>query len=111
MKKSVFYAMTSLSEGLPYVVIEAMSQGLPAVAYDVRVGPRAIITHGENGFLIPENAEDAFAEKAILLITDRERRTQMSLAAQKRAKDFTEDAVMAKWETLFGSMGGSNDES
>ena len=107
MKKSVFYAMTSLSEGLPYVVIEAMSQGLPAVAYDVRVGPRAIIEDNTNGFLIQEGDEKAFAQKAILLIEDKEKRLQMSLAAQKRAGNFTEDAVVAKWEMLFEQMGDS----
>ena len=101
MKRSVFYAMTSFSEGLPYVVLEAMSQGLPAIAYDVRVGPRAIITDGENGFLIPEEDEKAFAEKAILLIKDQQLRIQMSQYAKKRAENFTEEAIMEKWETLF----------
>lgn len=101
MAASRFYAMTSHSEGLPFVVLEAMSQGLPAIAYDVRVGPRAIITHGENGFLIPENDEKAFAEKAILLLQNEELRAKMSQCAKKRAQDFTEDVIMKKWETLF----------
>ena len=109
MKKSVFYAMTSLSEGLPYVMIEAMSQGLPVVAYDVRVGPRAIIHNGENGFLIPDNDEDAFVEKAVFLIEDKVQRAEMSQAAEKRAQDFTEDAIMDKWETLLKQMGDSYD--
>ena len=101
MKKSVFYAMTSHSEGLPFVMIEAMSQGLPAIAYDVRVGPRAVIEDGKNGFLIAEDDEKAFAEKAVLLIKDPEKRAQMSSAALKRADDFTEEAVVAKWEALI----------
>ena len=101
MKKSVFYAMTSVSEGFPFVLIEAMSQGTPVIAYDVRVGPRAIVVSGVNGFLIEDNDEKAFAEKAVLLITDREKRAAMSQAAHCRAGDFSEDAVMAKWETLI----------
>lgn len=101
MKKSVFYAMTSHSEGLPFVMIEAMSQGLPAIAYDVRVGPRAVIQNDMNGFLIAENDEKAFAEKAVLLIKDPEKRAQMSRAALKRAENFSEETVVAKWEALF----------
>ena len=101
MRKSVFYAMTSMSEGLPLVLIEAMGQGLPAIAYDVRVGPRAVIEDGKNGFLISEDDEKAFAEKAVLLIADPEKRAQMSRAALKRAEDFSEETVVAKWEALF----------
>lgn len=107
MKKSVFYAMTSLSEGLPFVVIEAMGQGLPAIAYDVRVGPRAIIEDGKSGFLIQEDDEKAFIEKAVMLITDPEMRVKMSQAALTRAADFSEAAIIEKWEALFGSLGGS----
>jgi glycosyltransferase involved in cell wall biosynthesis len=101
MRKSRIYAMTSFSEGLPFVVIEAMSQGLPAIAYDVRVGPRAIIEDEKNGFLIPEGDEMIFAQKATLVIADSDLWDRMSCAALKRAKDFTEDALMTKWEKLF----------
>lgn len=101
MKKSVFYAMTSRSEGLPFVVIEAMGQGLPAIAYDVRVGPRAIIEDGKSGFLIPEDDEKAFIEKAVMLITDPELRIKMSQAALTRAADFTEATIIEKWEAMF----------
>lgn len=101
MKRSVFYAMTSKSEGLPLVLIEAMSQGLPAVAYDVRVGPRAVINDGENGFLIPDDDEKQFAEKAVMLITDAELRMKMSQNALNRAGDFSEKTVVDKWEELF----------
>lgn len=101
MKKSVFYAMTSLNEGFGFVIIEAMSQGIPVIAYDVRVGPRAIIEDGKNGFLIPENDEKTFAEKAALLITNPKKRAQMSMAALKRAEAFSEKTILDKWEALF----------
>lgn len=101
MRKSLFYAMTSHSEGLPLVLIEAMGQGLPAIAYDVRVGPKAVIEDGKSGFLIPENDEKAFAEKAISLITDKKMRLQLSDGALKRAEAFSEEKVVEKWEELF----------
>ena len=89
------------------MIIEAMSQGTPVVAFDVRVGPRAVIEDGKNGFLIAEDDEKAFAEKAVLLIKDPEKRAQMSSAALKRANDFSEETVVAKWEVLFGTAGGT----
>lgn len=103
MRKSFFYAMTSHSEGFPFVLLEAMSQGLPAIAYDVRVGPRAIIQSGTNGYLIPDDDENAFITKAIALIQDPHLRNQLSSAALKRAEDFSETAIIAQWETVFAT--------
>lgn len=101
MKKSIFYAMTSHTEGFPFVLLEAMSQGLPAIAYDVRVGPRAIIESGKNGYLIPDNNETAFVEKALNLIGSPNLRGQLSAGALKRAEAFSEDAIMARWEAVL----------
>ena len=105
MKKSLFYAMTSFTEGFPFVLLEAMSQGLPAIAYDVRVGPRAIIEDGINGYLIAPENETAFIEKVKLLITDCALRTQLSGNALKRAMDFSEEKIMDRWEQIFNSLG------
>ena len=101
MGKSVFYAMTSFTEGFPFVLIEAMSQGAPCIAYDVRVGPRAIIEDGRSGYLIPEENEAEFTEKALLLLNDRSKRTEMSKNALRRAGDFSEAAVMERWERIL----------
>lgn len=101
MRKSAFYAMTSLNEGFGFVIIEAMAQGTPVIAFDVRVGPRAIITQDVDGFLIPDGDEKAFAEKAMELLSRPEKRAEMSSAALVRAKDFTEEAVMQEWERLL----------
>lgn len=101
MKKSKFYAMTSLNEGFGFVIIEAMSQGTPVVAYDVRVGPRAIIRDGQDGFLVADGDAQAFAEKALMLTEDASLRAQMSQAAEQRASDFTEEAVLQLWQELL----------
>lgn len=105
MKKSVFYAMTSFTEGFPFVLLEAMSQGLPAIAYDVRVGPRAIIEDGINGYLIAPEDETAFVEQAKYLITDRVLQAQLSGHALKRAADFSEEKIMDRWEQIFSFPG------
>lgn len=104
MKQSLIYAMTSFTEGFPFVLIEAMSQGLPAIAYDVRVGPEAIIENGKSGFLIPDNDETAFVQKTLLLLNDDEKRNEMSKQALLRAEDFSEEIIVPRWEALFGTL-------
>ncbi len=101
MKKSLCYVMTSYSEAFPFVLIEAMEQGLPAVAFDVRVGPRTIIENGKSGFLIPECEPQHFLEKVKLLVEDTVVRQQMSDAAVCRSEDFTETKVIQKWISIL----------
>ena len=48
--RSHIFLHLSESEGLPLVILEAMSMGVPAIGFDVR-GVNDIIRHGENGYL------------------------------------------------------------
>jgi len=109
MQKSIFYTMTSTSEGFGFVLIEAMSQGTPAIAFDVRVGPRAIIDDKINGFLIKDGEKEAFVQKALFLINNPEEREKLSRAAKLKSHDFSEDKLLEKWENLFNSKESPNE--
>ena len=97
MRQSLFYVMTSFSEAFPFVLIEAMANGLPAVTFDVRVGPGAIVEDSVSGFLIPDGDKEEFVKRVQLLIEDDSLRNQMSEAAFERSQEFTENNVMKKW--------------
>lgn len=101
MRKSLFYVMTSVSEAFPFVLIEAMSNGLPAVAYDVRVGPRAIIEDSVSGFLVQDEDKSSFQKCIKVLSEDDALRRRMSMAALERSKVFTETNVMKKWMEIL----------
>lgn len=68
--KAKIFAFTSSSEGFPNVLGEAMSCGLPVVAYDCIAGPRDIIQDGNNGYLIPLFDKELFREKLCRLMND-----------------------------------------
>lgn len=61
--RSRIFAFTSSSEGFPNVVGEAMSAGLPVVAYDCVAGPSDIVVNDRNGYLIPLFDKGAFGVK------------------------------------------------
>jgi glycosyltransferase involved in cell wall biosynthesis len=71
-------------EGFGIVYLEGMQFGLPAIA-GTEGAAQEIITHGENGFLVPPGDPAALARSLSLLMEDRELLTRMSLTAQRRA--------------------------
>ena len=101
MGKSKAYLMTSFTEAFPFVLIEAMSEGLPVVAYDVRVGPRAMIDNGVNGYLVPDGEKSIFAEKIESILNNSDVLEKMSTAAFAKAECFTEEKVVRQWEEII----------
>lgn len=75
LKHAMFYLTTSLYEGLPIAVLEAMAMGKAIVSSDV-IGNRDCVKNGYNGCLLPMDA-DRFAEECCRLIDNEEQRMIM----------------------------------
>ena len=86
--KSKIFAFTSSSEGFPNVIGEAMSAGLPVVAFDCVAGPSEMIIDNENGFLIPLFDYDLFQQKLLLLMSDETLREIIGAKAKESIKNF-----------------------
>ncbi len=75
------FAFTSLSEGFPNVLIEAMSVPLACIAYDCKVGPSDIIDNNKNGLLIPLHNRESFTYELKELMNDRAKRETLKNGA------------------------------
>jgi glycosyltransferase involved in cell wall biosynthesis len=104
MRESSMYLMTSEFEGFPLVLIEAMSTGLPVVSYACPTGPKDIIDDGKNGFLVPVNDEDMFAEKICVLIENEPLRKKMGQEALSVSQRYEIDTIIPCWMTLFQNL-------
>ena len=101
LNQSSIYLMTSYTESFGIVLIEAMSHGVPCIAYDSAEGAREIINSGENGFLIKHRNVEAMVMKIEDLINNNEERIKIGKQARESVKRFTSDIVAEEWYTLI----------
>lgn len=99
--KAKIYLMTSLYEGLPMVLIESQSFGLPAVSYDCPTGPNEIIKENFSGFLIPQGETTLFTSKLIELIENENLLESFSNNAIEQSKQFSAEIILPKWLSLL----------
>ena len=104
-RKVDIFTLSSISEGVPYALLEAMSCGLPSVCTAVGGIPE-IIADG-TGYVVPPNRPDMLAEKFSLLVDDKELRTRMGRKATEVANaKYDIDEMAGKFRTLYRELAG-----
>ena len=103
-KEASMLLMTSLYEPFGLVLVEAMSCGLPVVAFNCPYGPAAIITDGTDGFLVDDRNINAFADRVCQLMEDENLRQRMGQAAILSAQRFNSETIMPQWKCLFTNL-------
>jgi len=101
LRKASIFVLPSRYEGLPMVLLEAMSQGTACVSYDCISGPADIITDGVDGILVPDQDRDALCERINYLIDNKDIRTKFHVNAPKALGKFSMETVGAKWDLLI----------
>ena len=102
LSSSSIYLMTSYTESFGIVLIEAMSFGLPTVAFDSAEGAREIIKDGRNGFLIPHRDQEKYIQKVEQLMDSQTLRKQLGANGREDVKKFTKEEVGKIWFDFLG---------
>lgn len=104
-KRSKIFAFASSSEGFPNVIGEAMSAGLPVLAYDCVAGPSDLIEDEKNGFLIPLFNDELYAKKLKALVNDEDLRSKMGETSKELVKKFSPECTAEKYYSFIGGKG------
>jgi glycosyltransferase involved in cell wall biosynthesis len=95
--------LTSLWEGLPRVVPEAMAAGLPVVATRVDGTPEAV-RDGETGFLVEPHDVEAMADRIEYLLCHPSEARRMGQQGKLRVEEFDIDSMVHRQEAIYDSL-------
>jgi len=95
------FVLPSLSEALPYSILEAMGFGKPIVATDVG-GVKEIVREGINGYLVPLQSSQELAKAILKLLQNKTKRKLMGKASRRIVeKEFTEEKMIEKTMAVY----------
>jgi len=98
------FVLTSLWEGLPITVLEAMAAGKAVIATDTG-GIREVVSQGKTGFLVQPHDLEGLAKKLISLLIENELRMRIGSLAQESLKyDFIVNNMINNTELLYASL-------
>lgn len=101
MLDSSLFLMASITEGLPMVLLEAMSYGIPCIAYDVPSGVNDIIEDGRNGYIIKNRNEIEYIKRIEEVMNDSKLRNNLGTNAKEKAKEFSKEKIVKIWENIL----------
>ena len=97
-KRADIFVLSSRYEGFPNVLLEAMASGCACVSFNCKTGPSEMITHLENGILVPECDVETMSDQVIHLIDNPEIRKSMGEKATQVRDCFSEKYIMQHWK-------------
>lgn len=105
LHQSSIYLMTSYTESFGIVLIEAMSHGIPCVAFSSAEGANDLITNEQNGYLIEERNFEEMANCVLGLMKSETKRKKLGKEARKLSNNYTEKEVKEEWLKLLKKRG------
>jgi glycosyltransferase involved in cell wall biosynthesis len=98
------FVLSSISEGLPLSVVEAMAAHKPVVV--TRVGGLAeLVAEGDSGFLVPPRNAELLAERILEILTNPQLRDKMGRRGRKIVETkFTVTAMVDQYQSLYEEL-------
>jgi glycosyltransferase involved in cell wall biosynthesis len=99
------FILPSNKEGIGGILLDAMDRSLPIIASRVGGLPE-IVRDGVNGFLIDPRSPDQLEQAILRLYDDPDLRQALGVRGQEFSRDFTADAMAARYVELYKQAAG-----
>lgn len=99
-RESSVYIMTSRWEGMPLVLAEAMSFGLPIISFD-NSGANEVLDNGKYGLLVEQGNVENFSKELNRMISSYELRKEYSQKSLERIIDFDIEHIIKQWDDIL----------
>lgn len=103
LAKSKYFVLTSITEGYPNVLIEAMAHGCVPFSFDCVAGPSDIISHQQNGYLVKVGDVKSMAAYISHTIHDPSVFDVISQNAKKIRETNNSDLLNRQWKNFINS--------
>ena len=97
---SAIFIMASISEGLPMVLLEAMSYGIPCIAYKIS-GVEDIIINDYNGYLIEPRNQKEFRKKIEYLLSNKKECKRLGENAYLTSQKYYPEVIIKNWYEIL----------
>ena len=101
---SSVFVLSSRREGLPMVILEAMSKGLPVISFDCPTGPVEVVASGHNGVLVPDGDIPALTKALLDVIEDDGYRATLGQGALETAASYDLRVIGREWAELVADL-------
>ena len=96
--------ITSNMEGFALALLESLSNGLPAISYDIPYGPSELIVNGKNGYLVPRNDEDNLYETVKSYLSNPDLQKTFRDNCMTESQKYAQSEIIKKWLHLLGEV-------
>ncbi|MBU2544905.1 glycosyltransferase [Patescibacteria group bacterium] len=103
LARSKIFVLSSLTEGFPNSLIEAMACNVPVISTNCPSGPSEIIQDQESGILIPVNDEKILAKSILKILKNQSLADKLSVNGRRKVEDFSVKNIIDQYEIIISN--------